>query len=76
MEGLPQAVAKHLLGVTHWEALGASLQELLVVRPLFQTRHSPLHHRCIHMDPDHSMIRENGASLDRWNKFKLFHNYG
>ena len=73
---VPEAVATHLLGVTNWEPLEASLRELLVARALFQSRHSPLHHRSINMDPDHSMIRENGASLDRWNKFRLFHNYG
>ena len=40
-------------------------------RALFQSRHSPLHHRFINMDPDHSMIGENGASLDRWKTFRL-----
>ena len=66
----PKAVATHLLGVTNWEPLEASLRELLVARALFQSRHSPLHHRFISMDPDHSMIGENGASLDRWKTFR------
>ena len=67
----PKAVATHLLGVTNWEPLEASLQEPLVARALFQSRFSPLHHRFTNMDPDHSMIGENGASLDRWKTFRL-----
>ena len=71
MEGtVPEAVATHLLGVTNWETLEASLREPLVARALFQSRHSPLQHLSINMDPDHSMIGENGASLDRWETFK------